>query len=54
MVHTLGFTPEYVDGLSPAELGVYRAQYIMEINRKKMSERRKALADVGLTIEDMM
>ena len=50
----VGFTAEYVDQLNPAERGIYKSYYLRDLNAKLLQKNKAAMADVGLTPEDIM
>jgi hypothetical protein len=54
MVHLMGFTPEYVESISPSERGIFKSYYMREMKAKEADANKSALNDVGLTIGDIM
>lgn len=50
----LGFSAEYVEGLSPAERGIFKNYHAMELQKTATAKNAQAAKSVGLDLEDIL
>ena len=49
----LGFSAEYIESISPAEMGIFKSYIKMEHNNKYNDQNREAAEAVGLDLGDL-
>ena len=54
LAHRVGMSPEYIEGVSPAERKIFRAYYMRDLNAKNIEKNKKELANIGLEMSDVM